>query len=139
MLRIGAVAERTGVSERTLRYYEEIGLIVLAAHPGGGTRRYQEQDVARVERIRELQSVMGFNLCEIREIMAAEDRLEALRGQYHSESEPAKRELLPQLLDEAIGVLTAILVQVDAKSEKLALFRSDLAHRIERFEQLRAG
>jgi len=66
-MRIGEVAERIGVTTRTLRYYEEVGLVTPTSRSTGGTRRYSEQDYARVLRIRELQALMGFNLDEVRE------------------------------------------------------------------------
>lgn len=76
---IGDVAGRVGVTTRTLRYYEEVGLVTPSARTSGGTRRYTERDRARVQRIRELQTAMGFNLEEIRELLDAGDRIERLR------------------------------------------------------------
>ena len=83
-LRIGEMAEQLGVSTRTLRYYEEIGLLRPAAYSTGGTRRYNEDDRGRIHRIRELQAIMGFNLEEIREILDSDDRLAELRSEYDS-------------------------------------------------------
>src|SRR5271165_6759045 len=91
LLRIGEMAERTGVSERTLRYYEELDLLVPAGHSPGGSRRYSELEVARVLRIRELQQLLGLNLDEIRTVLAAEDRLEALRAAWHEHQDPESR------------------------------------------------
>lgn len=79
LLKIGVVAARLGISERTLRYYEEVGLLRPHQHHPGAGRRYCDADVERVQRIRELQGLMGFNLEEIRRIVAAEDRLRSLR------------------------------------------------------------
>ncbi len=62
LLKIGTVATRLGISERTLRYYEEVGLLAPHLRRPGGCRRYGTADVERVQRIRELQSLMGFNL-----------------------------------------------------------------------------
>ncbi len=50
LLRIGEAAERAGVSCRTLRYYEELGLLVPAGHSAGGARRYTGDDVERLRR-----------------------------------------------------------------------------------------
>ena len=61
LLGIGAAAERAGVSERALRYYQQLGLLVPACTPGG-LRRYSEDDLARVARIRELQALLGLDL-----------------------------------------------------------------------------
>lgn len=74
--RIGQVAERVGVTTRTIRYYEELGLVSPSGHSPGGARRYSEEDVAGVRRIRELQELMGFDLQTIRRIVLAERRLQ---------------------------------------------------------------
>jgi DNA-binding transcriptional MerR regulator len=66
-LRIGEAAARVGVSSRTLRYYEELGLLTPSGRTPGGARRYTNEDIARLEHIRVLQELMGFNLEEILE------------------------------------------------------------------------
>ncbi len=126
---IGAVASRTGVSERTLRYYEELGLLRPAAHRRGGSRLYCESDIERVERIRKLQSLMGFNLEEIGSIFAATDRLEALRDEYRGTDDSGHQH---ELLEEAVGTLEGLRAQVLAKQEHLRDFLAELDARIER-------
>ena len=69
-LQIGEVAERTGVTQRTLRFYEEKGLLKPPSRMEGGFRLYSEEDVQRVAEIRRLQSLLGFSLAEIKEIIA---------------------------------------------------------------------
>src|SRR5579875_1815321 len=126
---IGAVASRTGVSERTLRYYEELGLLRPTAHRRGGSRLYCESDIERVERIRKLQSLMGFNLEEIRSIFAATDRLEALRDEYRGTDDSGHQH---ELLEESVGTLEDLRAQVLAKQEHLRDFLGELDARIER-------
>jgi DNA-binding transcriptional MerR regulator len=87
-LRIGEAALATGVSERTLRYYEELGLLAPAGHSPGGTRRYGEIQLARVRRIRELQELLGLNLDEIKSILSGEDRFDALRSAWERSEDP---------------------------------------------------
>src|SRR3954465_3204042 len=82
--RIGEIAEAAGVSTRTLRYYEELGLLSPSGHSPGGARRYSDSDLARVLRIRELQDLVGFNLDEIKKIVAAEARLGELRAEIRA-------------------------------------------------------
>ena len=97
--RIGEVAARAGVSTRTLRYYEELGLLAPSGHSPGGARRYDEDDVQRLMRVRELQTVMGFNLDQIKRIVASEARLRELRRQYHAGGLDRQRELLIEAMD----------------------------------------
>ena len=71
-LQIGEVAERTGVTQRTLRFYEEKGLLNPATRMEGGFRLYTETDVQRVEQIKRLKSLLGLSLAEIKEMVYAQ-------------------------------------------------------------------
>src|SRR5947207_2577168 len=74
---IDQVATRTGMTKRTLRYYEEVGLLAPTGRTEGNYRRYSEVDVQHLKRVKELRELLGFSLSEIREILDAEDE----RGQ----------------------------------------------------------
>ena len=69
---IGGVAERLGVSTRTIKYYEELGLVSPENRSPGGFRLYNAQDVERLERILRLKG-MGFSLAAIREFLSVRD------------------------------------------------------------------
>ena len=121
--RIGEIAEAAGVSTRTLRYYEELGLFSPAGHSPGGARRYSDADLGRVLRIRELQQLVGFNLDEIRTIVTAEDRLHALRTEFRSGRSPRREE---QLAAEAIEINDRLRDDMRAKLARLETFLADL-------------
>jgi DNA-binding transcriptional MerR regulator len=65
---IGQVAERTGLSLRTIRFYEETGLVVPTARSGGGYRLYSDDDVARLEVIKRMKP-LGFRLEEMQQLL----------------------------------------------------------------------
>ncbi|QIN84312.1 MerR family transcriptional regulator [Rubrobacter tropicus] len=69
---IGGVAERLGVSTRTIKYYEELGLVSPENRSPGGFRLYNASDVERLERILRLKG-MGFSLAAIREFLSVRD------------------------------------------------------------------
>ena len=73
-LQIGQVAERTGLSLRTIRYYEEVGLVVPSARSQGGFRLYREAEVDRLRLIMRMKP-LGFQLDEMRELLAILDPL----------------------------------------------------------------
>ncbi|MFJ9038856.1 MerR family transcriptional regulator [Streptomyces sp. NPDC102406] len=75
-MQIGEVAARTELSLRTIRHYEETGLVIPSARSQGGFRLYTEADVARLMVIRRMKP-LGFTLDEMRELLAATDRLDA--------------------------------------------------------------
>ena len=103
-LRIGQVADRTGTTPRTIRYYEEIGLLPSA--PGrepGSHRVYGEDDVERLQELLSLKDLLGISLEELRELAAAETARASLREEFRSDevSDPRRREILR----EAIGLV----------------------------------
>ncbi len=133
--RIGEVAARTGVSTRTLRYYEELGLIDLPGKAPGGSRRYTEKDVARIERVLELRNVMGFDLERIAGIVRAEHRLEQLREEYHA---GVTRRRHAEIIDEATVINDELRAHVADKVAVLKEFARDLDRKAERLAELRA-
>ncbi len=73
-LRISDAATRVGVSARTLRYYEELGLLTPSLYTAGGERRYTSEDLAHLGRILELREVLGMNLDEIQGVPRPRDQ-----------------------------------------------------------------
>jgi DNA-binding transcriptional MerR regulator len=72
LVRVGEVAERLGVSPRTIKYYEELGLVEPEARSSGGFRLYGEKDVLRLERILRMKGI-GYSLAAIRELLSVRD------------------------------------------------------------------
>ena len=132
-LRIGEAALRAGVSERTLRYYEELGLLCPATHRPGGNRRYGDAEIERVQRIRHLQELVGLNLDEIRCVLASEDRIGALRAQWHASED---REMRTGVLRDAIAATEPLVTQVTDRREQLDAFLGELKERLERYRAL---
>ncbi|MEV0991854.1 MerR family transcriptional regulator [Streptomyces sp. NPDC049949] len=75
-MQIGEVAQRTELSLRTIRHYEETGLVAPSARSLGGFRLYTEADVARLMVIRRMKP-LGFTLDQMRDLLDATDRLDA--------------------------------------------------------------
>src|SRR5215203_3670091 len=75
-MQIGEVAARTELSLRTIRHYEEAGLVVPSARSQGGFRLYTDDDVTRLMVIRRMKP-LGFTLDQMRDVLEATDRLDA--------------------------------------------------------------
>ncbi|MFJ6384104.1 MerR family transcriptional regulator [Kitasatospora sp. NPDC092039] len=75
-MQIGEVAARTELSLRTIRHYEEAGLVIPSARSQGGFRLYTESDVARLMVIRRMKP-LGFTLDQMLDLLDATDRLDA--------------------------------------------------------------
>lgn len=128
LLNIGAAASVLGVSERALRYYQQLGLITPCGRTAGGMRRYSEDDLARVSRIRELQSLLGLNLDEIAVVLRNDDRLAEIREVYHDERTGVEQRA--ELARECLALQEHLLSTVKAKQAALEEFRADVEARV---------
>jgi len=131
-LQIGEVAERTGVTQRTLRFYEEKGLLRPPTRMDGGFRLYSEDDVTRVEHIRQLQNLLGVTLAEIKEMVDAEEVLQELKAQYRPEADVSEKR---RQLRKAIDVVTRQHGIVSQKAEQMSEMKGQLEERLRTFER----
>jgi DNA-binding transcriptional MerR regulator len=131
---IGAAAERSGVSQRALRYYQQLGLLTPQGCTPGGLRRYSEEDLARVARIRQLQTLLGLNLDEISLVLRAEDRMAEIRLAYHDEGTSCSERRA--LVRESLELQQDLRATVEAKRQGIEGFLTDLDARIARVRGL---
>lgn len=128
LLGIGAAAERAGVSQRALRYYQQIGLLTPCSCTPGGLRRYSEEDLERVARIRQLQQLLGLNLDEIAVMLRGEDRLAEIKVAYqHADTSATQRQALVR---ESLELQQQLRATVEAKRQGIQGFLTDLDARI---------
>jgi DNA-binding transcriptional MerR regulator len=128
-MQIGEVAARTELSLRTIRHYEETGLVTPSARSQGGFRLYTETDVARLMVIRRMKP-LGFTLDQMRDLLEATDRLDA-----DSDLDTGEREAL---LDRVREYEQAATEQVDKLRVQLARaedFAAALGARLEQSVQ----
>ncbi len=125
-MRIGEAADRAGVSTRTLRYYQELGLLTPSGTTAGGARRYSEADVARILRIRHLRELVGLDLNEIGTVLTAEDRLAAIRREWFDAQTPRSQ---AELLRECMAINAEVQRTVRAKLRGLQEFLAGLEER----------
>ena len=134
LLGIGAAAARTGASERALRYYQQIGLLTPCASTPGGMRRYSQDDLARVARIRQLQTLLGLNLDEIAVVLRNEDRMAQIKRTYlHEHTTDAQR---LELARESLELQQDLRATGEAKRQAIDGFLTDLDSRISRTRDL---
>ncbi|MFJ8537266.1 MerR family transcriptional regulator [Streptomyces sp. NPDC093591] len=123
-MQIGEVAARTELSLRTIRHYEETGLVIPSARSQGGFRLYTESDVARLMVIRRMKP-LGFALDEMRALLEATDRLDS-----GEELRPEERE---ELLERIRGFEQAAQQRVEDLRTQLSRaeeFAATLAERL---------
>src|SRR5580704_17213723 len=140
-IRISDAAARAGVSPRTLRYYDELGLLSPSDYTTGGERRYRESDLVQLRRILELREALGMNLEAIKEILESEQRLDEVRAAYRAKREvntKAARLQQRELLEEALRLNQSLKERLDAKLARMDGFRATLAQNADRCRQLLA-
>jgi DNA-binding transcriptional MerR regulator len=124
-LRIGDVARLVGTTPRTIRYYEEIGLLPeAAARPSGQHRTYTEAEVERLREVMRLKHLLGVTLEELKTLLSAEEARAAVRAQLRRDDvQPERRR---ELLQEALGHLDRQLELVKHRAGELAKLEEEL-------------
>lgn len=128
-MQIGEVAEQTQLSLRTIRYYEEMGLVTPSARTSGGFRLYTETDVARLRLVRRMKP-LEFSLEEMRRVLAVLDGLES------ADRSGPEREAL---VDSLVGCRQAADARVATLREQLEVaegFAADLRREIGRQKRM---
>ena len=126
-MQIGEVADQTGLSLRTIRYYEEVGLVTPSARTSGGFRLYSETDVARLRLVRRMKP-LEFSLEEMRRVLGVLDALEVDGSGGRDE-----------LVDQLVGYRQAAEARVAALREQLEVaegFATDLRREITRQKRM---
>jgi len=130
---IGEVCHVTGLTPRTLHYYDEIGLLVPSERLAGGQRLYTAADLERIEEIKELRRLLGLSLSEVKRLLDAEDaRKRHLAEASKAPDEPARR----AALEQALGVTEAQARSVHEKIAQLTAFGQKLERHVRDLRRL---
>lgn len=132
-LRIGDVAKLAGTTPRTIRYYEEIGLLPASApRERGAHRTYAEEDVERLADLLRLKDLLGLSLEELKRLVEAEDARAALRREWESGvDDPVRRR---QILDESLGHIGRQLELVRRRRDEISALESELLSKRKRVQ-----
>jgi len=106
LMQIGQVSTRIGLSLRTIRHWDEVGLVIPSARSAGGFRLYTESDVDRLAFIKRLKP-LDFSLDQIKELLATVDGL----GQHD--------ELARERLEDLLGRLAMFRAATDSRLDAL--------------------
>ena len=134
--RIGDVAERVGVTTRTIRYYEELGLLGTdSARTKGAHRLYSDADIARLEELIRLRDLLGLTLEELVALAEAEEARAALRDQWAESATDTER---ARIVEAAIPLVERQLELVRARQDRLSEFAGELSEKLRSLRKRRA-
>jgi MerR family transcriptional regulator, repressor of the yfmOP operon len=129
LLRINEVAAETGLTTRTIRYYEELGLLEPAARSEGDYRLYDASDLARLQFIRSLRDDAGFSLAQIGQLLEDEAARERNRERLRTTNDPEERRVY---LTEAEERVTRQIDLLEAKAKRIATMIGEAETRLKR-------
>ena len=125
-LRIGEVAKRVGTTPRTIRYYEEIGILPSeGGRESGRHRLYGERDVQRLTDALRLKELLGVSLDELKELLEAQDARAALREEWQQSEPDAERRR--EMLAESLRLIDRQLALVRRRRDQIAALEGELA------------
>ena len=125
MLRIGEVAELTGTTPRTIRYYEEIGLLPESGDREHGKRRlYTDADVQRLQELIRLKDLLGLSLDDLKRLATAEAARAGLREQWQHADDPDEQR---RILTESLGHIADQLKLVRARRGEIERLERELS------------
>ena len=133
--RIGEAAERVGVTTRTIRYYEELGLLGAAARTKGAHRIYTESDITRLEELIRLRDLLGLTLEELVGLAEAEEARAALRDQWEASTSDRER---ARIVEAAIPLIERQLELVRGRQQRLAEFADELDEKLHSLHERQA-
>jgi DNA-binding transcriptional MerR regulator len=127
LLRIGEVADLTGTTPRTIRYYEEIGLLPEAEDRVHGKRRlYTEADVERLRELIRLRDLLGLSLDDLKRLVEAETARAGLRERWQHTDDPVEQ---GQILEQSLIHIADQLKLVRARKTELERLEGELTAR----------
>jgi DNA-binding transcriptional MerR regulator len=133
-VRIGEVAERVGVTTRTIRYYEELGLVGADVERRKGAQRvYTEADVAQLAELVRLRDLLGLSLEELVALAEAEEARAALRDRWAETADDDER---VRIVREAIPLVERQLELVHGRRARLSEFADDLTQKLNRLHEI---
>lgn len=134
-LRIGEVAKLAGTTPRTIRYYEELGLLPAASERRPGAHRtYAEADVERLTELLRLKELLGLSLEELKELVEAEGARAELRREWHGGVEdPVRRR---QILEQSLTYIARQVDLVRRRRDEIAKLEGELVARRKRVRTL---
>ena len=135
LYQIGEVCQRTGLTQRALHYYDEIGLLVPSERLNGGQRLYSAADLERIERIKSLKQLLGLSLSEIKRMLDADEARDRYLEAAETAADPSRRR---KAVESALRVTEEQLQSVRDKAHQLGRLQRQLERQVRELRLLLA-
>ncbi|MCG7380953.1 MerR family transcriptional regulator [Paenibacillus sp. ACRSA] len=139
LYKIDDVAKESGLTKRTIRYYEEIGVMPSPQRTDGGTRLYTWEDITYLKKVVRAKEVLGFSLQELHAYVATSDALNEQRFDYQQTIEVQERiEKLSKMettLNEQLELIEQKLYSIHAVQSELEELRERVQTGIQRLQE----
>lgn len=122
-LKIDDVAKECGLTKRTIRYYEEIGLLPPPERSEGGIRLYTQQHIEYLKKIVNAKEVLGFSLQELQRFISISDTLQSHRQDYKNIADQSERKRKLLEIDQILGEQLEL---IEAKLQKILHLQNEL-------------
>jgi DNA-binding transcriptional MerR regulator len=143
LLRIQEVGAEVGLTARSIRYYEELGLLKPAARSEGAYRLYDIDDLERLRFIKGLRDDAGFSLAEIGQLLEDEDARARNRERLRATADPAERREIfmesSSRIDHQIALLRAKIERLEAMVREAETRRAHVADHVREIDEVRRG
>ncbi|WP_337035598.1 MerR family transcriptional regulator [Paenibacillus illinoisensis] len=139
LYKIDDVAKECGLTKRTIRYYEEIGVMPSPQRTDGGTRLYTREDIDYLKKVVRAKEVLGFSLQELHTYIAMADVLNEQRFDYQQTTEVKDRIEKLTSMDETLGGQLQLIEQklqsIHAVKAELEELRERVQNGIQRLQK----
>ncbi|MBW7457731.1 MerR family transcriptional regulator [Paenibacillus sepulcri] len=137
--KIEDAAAKTGLTKRTIRYYEELGLIETLDRTEGGMRLYSEEDIDRLNKIVLAKEVLGFSLQELQQFIKMNEAIDQHRHTVRSLEDRTERRLklleISEVLQREIEMIEIKMKRMDTFKEELLALSQRVREAIGKYEE----
>ena len=130
---IGEVCQRTGLTQRALHYYDEIGILVPSERLNGGQRLYTAADLERIARIKNLKQLLGLSLGEIKRLLDADEARARFLAAAQTTADPGPHR---KAVESALRVTEEQLTSVREKVGQLIRLKRQLEREVREIRRL---
>ncbi|NUK31641.1 MerR family transcriptional regulator [Parageobacillus sp. VR-IP] len=131
--KIDDVAKETGLTKRTIRYYEEIGLIKPPERSEKGTRLYTKEDVEQLKKVIAAREVLGFSLQELHHFLTLKKAIESHHFEYRNAVDQDEKK---QELQNIVSILRKQIDMLEQKMKKMLELKNELEHLEQRVQTI---